>query len=91
MATVHVRAQVGKSELLDAQESLRHLLQLEGDDEIDVSPSLLDLLHALDAAIARAVEAVPERPATPLSDMPLTIATRIAGGGIGSPGEKLGD
>jgi hypothetical protein len=79
MPTISLRAFLSDAQLADAHEGLTRLLRLQADDEVDVTPALLDLLHSLDATLTQARRAAAEPAEPPLENLPLTIATRIAG------------
>ncbi len=79
MPTISLRAFLSDAQLAEAHEGLTRLLRLQAEDEVDVTPALLDLLHSLDGMLAQARRASAEPAEPPLENLPLTIATRIAG------------
>lgn len=86
MATLQFRAHLSEAQLADARASLAHLLELESEHEFDLEPTLLDLLHRLEEAIADALQP-DDADVDPLGNLPLTIATRLAGGRESPPAE----
>jgi hypothetical protein len=55
MVAITFRATGSKTDLLDASDGIRALLDLDADQALEIAPPLLDLLLALDESIQEAV------------------------------------